>query len=137
MTNLLLDSNCLSAFPFLSNLVNLKVLSLNGNRIRSLEDIRQKLGSCIQLESLDIGNNLIDDLCELQYLSNLQSTELQSFVFFKNTCVRDEGLDFNYRPFIYSCYLGNLTIIDGFCLVETEILRGYFYINNSWIVSGI
>lgn len=128
LTTLLLDSNCLCSLPFLSNFSNLKLLSLNGNRIRSLEDIRQKLGDCTQLESLDIGNNLIEDLCELHYLSHLQTTELRSITFYKNLCIRNETRDFNYRPFIYSCYLGNLSIIDGFCLSETEILKGIFFI---------
>jgi hypothetical protein len=112
--------NQLKFLPKLDKLQNLEELNLRGNQIRLLEDITVNLP--LKLNKFDIGENLVNDLSEIQYLA--QFTELETLHFAGNPCVKEEGREFTYRPFVYSCILSKLKIIDGYILSEDEVLKG-------------
>ncbi|KAI1710212.1 leucine rich repeats (2 copies) domain-containing protein [Ditylenchus destructor] len=115
-----LSHNRLKSLPSLHNLPNLVNLNLSGNLIRSISDAAQKLP--FQLDCLEIGGNLISDLCEIHYLSGL--VNLHSLTVLGNIFVRDESRQFSYRSFVHSCILNNLQIVDGTPLTEEEIVKG-------------
>lgn len=120
LAHLNLSYNLLKFIPKVNKLSKLEELSLRGNQIRSLDEITTNLP--LKLKSLDLGENFINDLTEAQYLA--QFTELEALGFDGNPCVKEEGRAFSYRPFLYSCILSRLRVIDGFTLREEELLKG-------------
>ncbi|KAI1702857.1 leucine rich repeats (2 copies) domain-containing protein [Ditylenchus destructor] len=120
LATLNLSHNRLKSLPNLHYLPNLVNLNLSGNLIRTISDAGQKMP--FQLECLDIGGNLISDLCEMHYLSGLAN--LQSLTVLGNIFVKDESRQYSYRSFIYSCIINNLQIVDGTALTDEEIVKG-------------
>lgn len=108
--------------PDLHKLTALRTLNLHGNEISSLEHVEKKLPH--QLRHLDIGDNLIEDLCELHDLASF--TELESFTIINNPCVRGDGRKFSYRPFVYSCILNELRTVDDSDLSDQEMIKGMY-----------
>ncbi|KAL3085165.1 hypothetical protein niasHS_010234 [Heterodera schachtii] len=124
LRHLNLASNHLKSVPNLSRLTALVDLDLHGNAIRSLDSVRNFLPRN-SLRILDIGGNLLSDLCEFHHLNNC-GLFLDTLIVMGNPCTRvnNVGLQtFSYRPFIFSCVL-NLKQLDGYFLNEQEILKG-------------
>uniref|UniRef100_A0A183BIB4 Death domain-containing protein n=1 Tax=Globodera pallida TaxID=36090 RepID=A0A183BIB4_GLOPA len=119
-----LASNHIKSVPNLSKLTSLVELDLHGNSIRSLDSVRNFLPPC-SLRFLDIGGNLVSDLSEFHHLNNC-GLFLDSLTVLGNPCTRPNinQRKFSYRPFVYSCILGDLKMLDGCLLSEQEILKG-------------
>ncbi|KAH7727693.1 Leucine Rich Repeat family protein [Aphelenchoides avenae] len=113
-------SNHVKELPDLHKLTALRTLNLHGNEISSLEHVEKKLPR--GLRYLDIGDNLIEDLCELHDLASF--VELESISIINNPCVRGEGRKFSYRPFVYSCILNELSAVDDSDLSDQEMIKG-------------
>ncbi|VDN06444.1 unnamed protein product [Thelazia callipaeda] len=124
LTYLNISSNRLCILPNLHRLLSLKTLIVHDNKISTLSNVGRTIP--LYLQDLDIGANVIIDLREAQNLSCLRS--IQSLVFEKNPCVDLEGRTFSYRPYLYSCCLERLQIIDGQELSETEIIKGIHFV---------
>lgn len=127
LSTLILNCNRLRAIPNLSKLEALTELGLHGNLIRSFENIHSLIPSQ-NLRFLDLGGNLVSDLCEVNYLRGF--TNLESLTLLGNNFVSPDGCKFSYRPFVYSCILGELKILDGVCLSEGEMLKGEWLHSN-------
>uniref|UniRef100_A0A915N575 Uncharacterized protein n=1 Tax=Meloidogyne javanica TaxID=6303 RepID=A0A915N575_MELJA len=127
LSTLILNCNRLRAIPNLSKLEALTELGLHGNLIRSFENIHTLIPSQ-NLRILDLGGNLISDLCEINYLRGF--TNLESLTVLGNNFASPDGCKFSYRPFVYSCILGELKILDGVCLSEGEVLKGEWLHSN-------
>uniref|UniRef100_A0A1I8B2I0 Uncharacterized protein n=1 Tax=Meloidogyne hapla TaxID=6305 RepID=A0A1I8B2I0_MELHA len=127
LSTLILNCNRLRAIPNLSKLEALTELGLHGNLIRSFENIHSLIPSQ-NLRFLDLGGNLVSDLCEINYLRGF--INLESLTLLGNNFVSPDGCKFSYRPFVYSCILGELKILDGVCLSEGEMLKGEWLHSN-------
>ena len=68
-----LNSNQIEDLKYLDELINLSVLSLNNNKIKSLEPIRN-----LELKSLDASFNLIENITFIKYLKRLNNLKLSN-----------------------------------------------------------
>ncbi|XP_059488502.1 centrosomal protein of 97 kDa isoform X2 [Neocloeon triangulifer] len=114
------SENLLKGVSDLSPLKNLQVLKMHDNQLTTL-----KFGSCHlpnSLKVLTLANNLIADLNEISYLSNL--TSLESITIANNPCVSMTGksIGFDHRPFLINWCM-SLRTIDDYMVGAKESLK--------------
>ncbi|XP_065348742.1 centrosomal protein of 97 kDa isoform X2 [Cloeon dipterum] len=114
------SDNSIKGVSDLSPLKNLQVLKMHDNQLTTL-----KFGSChlpSSLKVLTLANNLIDDLNEISYLSNLSS--LESITIANNPCVSMTGksVGYDFRPFLINWCM-SLRTIDDYMVGAKESLK--------------
>uniref|UniRef100_A0A914H4V5 Uncharacterized protein n=1 Tax=Globodera rostochiensis TaxID=31243 RepID=A0A914H4V5_GLORO len=104
-----LSHNRIEHFPGIDQLSQLCCLNLASNHIKSIIGLRSKFSTAFEFHHLNNCGLFLDSLTVLG-----------------NPCTRSNinQRKFSYRPFVYSCVLGDLKMLDGCLLSEQEILKG-------------